>query len=283
MDFFSMLGLAVLGIFATVMLTGILAGIIAFGWIDGGLRAKVQEAVISDLSNGFIQHRLELLKDELRIREAEEEKPINRRPWWSQKTLDMLSRVPPESIRLDRAIGLERKFLYRLPARQLCAQIVNAISEETYVADAAEEIPRRVRLATMMLVVAGLTSNPLGDRILVDSPRPFAFFLLRMPLGTAKLRAIAFVDSIQIGLTDAVTAAGRRIAASVIAIECVGILLPSVGMLNIFAQTGSMLLRGVGGIMAAIVCLVVGLTLFAASLVVSTLTFRWIDGFASAR
>ena len=47
MDFFPALGFAVLGIFATVMLTGSLAGIIAFGFIDGGMRSQIQLNVVA--------------------------------------------------------------------------------------------------------------------------------------------------------------------------------------------------------------------------------------------
>lgn len=263
MDIFPALGLAVLGIFVTIILSGVLAGIIAFGLIDTGQRKATQQRILERLVEAPVRAALE---DD----EANDFVPrnVSDHHGWAWHTMDLLTKGKPtlfvEILRLDPDL------LYRLPYRQLCGKIANAIGGEAFDGPHAHE--PRFQPATMMLLIAENATRPISQHLYAD-----------ISYGIAKVRALAFVDSIQISLADAVQHRAQSISFCVIAVILLSLLVPSLHALNIFATEHSLFLRSVGGVSAIVCAAALLFMLSLAATIVATLTFSWIDRFASAR
>lgn len=259
-----MLGLAVLGIFTTIVLSGVLAGVIAFGLIDSRFRCLVQADVIERLvdipARRFLEH--------VDMEEPEELGPAKSR-WWGKRTVHALRHGHPSN--LSAVVQLRPNNLFRLSYRQLSAQIANAVVGEVRRKE-GDESGNRIYPATLLLMIADNESRGRDRRHVM-----FASF------ATTESRALAFVDSIQIELAEAVQRRAGALASIVIGIIFLAILLPNFTALNAFAEGSSDLLRTIGSVFALIFALVLILTLSLAAKIIATLTFRWIDRFASAR
>jgi len=271
MAIFPALGLAVLGIFVTIVLSGVLAGIIAFGLIDSKYRERAQQAVILwmiDLpARNFIGD--DNLKEIKGLKEGLDFS-YHQRPWWGEMTLEVL--LHRGSFRLAELLQLDSRNLFRLPYRQLCGQIANGLAAETRQNLEDEEDGRLIYALTMLLVIA--------DNAALGHPATRAVFI---PFSAAKTRAMAFIDRVQMELAEQVQRAANRISLYVIAVILIAILVPSLDALNLFYLSSSHLLQTVGGIGSLIVAPFLIITLALAARIVAALTFRWIDRFASAR
>lgn len=263
MEIFPALGLAVAGIFAVIMLSGALAGIIAYGLIDSRYRAEIQSEVlgrifsrqVGDFFSGFDKDKF----DKFRNRAAE--------GWWGTMTLSILADNYYGGI--ANWVGLEPHRLFQLPHRQLCAQIVNAVATESYQYDDERE--------------AGFC--PLTMLLFIASGRPHSgdYRSILAPYSAMKTRSLAFVDAIQIELIEAIQRRASLISTLVISLALLAIIIPNLEALNIFTLDRSTLLRTVGVVLALIVAPILVITLSLAARIVALLTFKWIDRFASAR
>lgn len=268
MDIFPALGLAVFGVFITIILSGVLAGIIAFGLIDSFYREIVQSRVVSDLIDEPVERhfRESGRKDDFPIRKGG-------RPWWGLRSWRKLR--DRNRHELQNVMHFNSRSFFRLPYRQLCAQIANAVAAECHEADFKGPNARTFEV-TMFLLLADHYADRFRE---VGSDQR----LDQIDFSFAKSRAIAFIDQLQAALADGVQQRARQIANVVIVLILAASLLPNVGALNAFATENSWLLQTVGGILSLVfaIVLVIGLT-FAAQ-IVAILTFRWTDRIASAR
>lgn len=262
MDLFPSIGLAVLGIFATVAFGGMMSGVIAFGVVDGGLRRRVQRGVVRRL----VEEQLErFLHDQM-----EQEDGV-RPERWEHDTIDALRQAAKRRQGLAGLLRLDPRRFYALPYRQLCGQIANAVGPE-FQDEPALHGEARLQPVTAVLAMAEAANNGDYHRTLVDLDHPLA-----------RRRALQFVDTIQMELADAVLARARWCAAAAIILMLAAILVPSVGALNIYREDPSFVLRVMGGAFAAAVAVLLLAALTYAATIVAVITFRWIDRFASAR
>lgn len=264
MGIFPALGLAVLGIFSTIILSGILAGIIAFGLIDLGYRRRIQAHVVKTL---LLQPVASFLEADPRFEQT------NDGSWWGIASLIAL-RIRHNRLDLEGVLPKPLQ-LFNLPYRQLCGQIANVLSEEAFRLDKATdqnfEEPVRPALAPLTLALTCAWLSAKGRDI-----RPFPFIV-------ARTRALDFLDTIQIALADAILRVARFIAGMVVLVIFLAILLPNLDALNVFAMTQSSIARSLGAMIGIFVALLLAAVLAFAATIVSTLTFRWIDRVASAR
>jgi hypothetical protein len=133
--------------------------------------------------------------------------------------------------------------------------------------------PSNFQPLTLALFMASSASSK-GRNIAIRGPLSHAF---------VKTHALAFLDSIQIALADAVLARARSLSIMVITIIFLAILAPNLETLNIYANSPSFLARSGGTLLALFIAPFLIATLAASATIVSTLTFRWIDRFAAAR
>jgi hypothetical protein len=263
LNLFPALGLAVLGIFATVVLGGLLAGVIAFGVIDGGLRSWVQRRVIGRLVEGPLR---KMRGDYFPIQEGM--LPHS----WDRETIDALMQVAENRDGLAHFLRIDAQRLYELPYRQLCGQIASGISAELH--DDADDRTARSTFqpVTAMLVIAESVNNGDHRRAMVD-----------LEPQHARHRALQFIDTIQITLASAVFTTARWCAALFVALMLAAILFPSLNAFNMYSDYRSTVLRAFGSMLAVAIAVIIVIALSYASTIVALITFRWVDRHASLR
>lgn len=274
MDIFTAIGFAVVGIFITVIASGILAGIVAYGMIDGRGRAKVQRTVISQLVNEPIK----LLLDEQTTREwllaVIETTGIYRGKFEHLWLTGHVNLVP-------RLIGMPSESFYSLPYRQLCGQVATRVSAD--IAALSTENRQASPLAAIMALsymcrnefrtdLDRWKNNPEGEW---RRPGPSA-----QELSDAALSAI---DSMQVVLADATDNRAAAIGFLVVLVIFSALLIPSATQLYVFNDPSNFLFQATGLIVTIVISTVLLLVLAFGALIVSRVTFRWVDRFASAR
>lgn len=265
MSVFSTMGLAAAGIFVTVMLSGILAGIIAFGLIDGVFRRTVQAEVVHRLLDRPVADFLQQGRSDWVVHFPQ-----------GRAIIEALRIMSKGGALLPKLLQMDEERLFALPYRQLCGQIANVIASETTqpVDDPGGAYPPYVPVPgrlTLAMAIADQMAKAGSDWEFPPNENGFI-----------RMRALAFLDTIQIALGTAVLQRARWIAAALVLLIVVAILAPNWQAMNMFADRTSAL-HDIGAIIALFVAPVIGLLLANAAAIVAGLTFRWIDRIASAR
>jgi hypothetical protein len=258
MEFFPALGLAVLGIFVTIILSGVLAGIIAFGLIESNSRGAIQARVIRILVDRRIEDFF-----------TEDGRSVFRDDDGREESLSYVRNRGFESL-----VPLDPRRLFRLPYRQLCGQLANAIGAESFGADEKGDGRSNFQPLTLALFIANLEGAKRRRAVIGDG---------RISDAVLKTHALAFLDELQIALADAVLERARILSMIVIAIIFMAILAPNLDRLNIYGTDPSFILRSTGTLIALIIAPIMILLLGSAASIVAALIFRWIDRFAAAR
>jgi hypothetical protein len=288
MTFFPALGAAALGIFITIVLSGILAGIIAFGLIEARFRRKIQRRVIGQLVDEPVYaflHKRSNIENIYDSEESSEYFPNESSAYFVLEKLTSTGKFKNNPSRMWRGdsliavlVRLKPNYLFALPYRQVCGQIANAIGSEAH-DDDFDEPPssydegwHRVRPLTLALLIADQEHSGFieSDLSYLKTPHP-------------KVRALAYLDSVQIALANAIFDKVRTISLFVTSLIITGIVASRSGMLNLWVESASTFLQIAGGIAASIGALLINFLLVIASTVVAVLTFGWIDRYATAR
>lgn len=263
MNLFPSLGLAVLGIFTTVVLVGVLAGVIAFGLVERVLRRRAQETVVRQLVDYPIRHFL--------ANENTAPEDVGDLEYYWPELMTLLSELARSPDILAHLLRLDPGRLYGLPYRQLCGQIANAIGAE-FPVDWEQEQYSHLQPVTISLFIAEGASNKEHSLI------PFS--VAHTP---ARRRAMQFLDTLQIALAGAVLASARQCAGWTILFILAVTILPSLTMLNLFAGDPSIALRAIGGIIGIVCAAVLIVALAYAASIIAEMTFRLVDRSATAR
>lgn len=262
-NLFPSLGLAVLGIFTTVVLVGVLAGVIAFGLVERGLRRRAQRTVVRHLVDDPIRR---LLENENRPPEG-----VSGSDYARLEPMARLRELAGSHDILAQLLRLDPVRLYGLPYRQLCGQVANAIGAE-FPVDGEPEPYAPLGPVTIALAIAERASNE--EHSFMPSS------VAHMP---PRRRAMQFVDTIQIALAEAVLANARQCAGWTIIFILSVTILPGLTMLNIFAGDPSIALRAIGGFIGVGCATVLIFALAYAASIIAEMTFRLVDRSAAAR
>jgi hypothetical protein len=258
MEIFAGLGLAVGGIFATIVFAGILAGIIAFGLMDLGIRALIHRTVVNQkidervarLDPKYYPMFVEILWG-LDLPESEELRSLARHGDAVPKLLHM---TPHQ--------------FFGLHYRQLCGQIAARINREMM----SQEDPYRYRgPITALFALANVTT---------PDETPFAMHEEQFRPDD---RALAAVDTLQIDLGNAVIRTAKWLAGGIVALLFVALYIPTASRMAFFADSSEAMFRAAGGVLAALVSLLLLVAFAFGAVVIAALTFRWIDRLASPR
>lgn len=258
MEIFAGIGLAVGGIFATIVLAGMLAGIIAFGLMDLGIRTRVQRKVVKR-------------KIDDRVTEADPEGDAIifetvrvSGPSEMYELRDLAKRGDA----VPALLHMSPDQLFGLPYRQLCGQIAARINREMISLDGP--YPYR-GLVTALFALA-------HERQLTDKQS-----IIHDQWFKPDERALAAVDRLQIDLGNAVLRTANWVAGCIVALLFFALYIPTASQMAFFADSSYAMSRAAGGALAAVVSLTLLLAFAFGAVVVATLTFRWIDRLASAR
>ncbi|MDB5677450.1 hypothetical protein [Sphingomonas bacterium] len=253
MEIFWLLGQAAAGIFIAVLLSGILAGVIAYGLIDGWMRRNIQRSLIEDLLHRYRRHEM-----------------------WTPLSpggQDEQDRPPPRDFSPDGALYLPHVLalvpddFFGLPYRQLCGQLAGRISADV-ASDAAGN-----GASDLSLFLARYIQQPDSAHA-SDGREEFR--------RTAQ-RALTWVDRLQIRLANGVTVAASRIAAQVVLLIYFALSLPfALGMASM-RPASSRISTTVEAIGWSVVAIMIIAMLAYGSQIIARLTFGWIDRLASPR
>jgi hypothetical protein len=260
---FPSLGLAVLGIFTTVVLVGVLAGVIAFGLVERGLRRRAQGTVVRQLVDDPIRRALE---NENRPPES-----VGGLEYRWPELMAALRELASSHDILARLLRLDPGRLYGLPYRQLCGQIANAMGAE-FPVEGERELYSPLQMVTIALALAERASN-----------EEHSFMPFSVAHTPPRRRAMQFLDTLQIALAEAVLASARQCAGWTILFILAVAILPGLAVLNIFAGDPSIALRAIGGIIGIACATVLIFALAYAASIIAEMTFRLVDRSATAR
>lgn len=275
MEIFPALGLAVLGIFATISLSGILAGVIAFGWIDTNARRRTQERVISELIDEPVRRYFSRVRN-LSSVESRDDEYLNF-PLWEHAALRALEEHSRFRSATAAIVRLAPANLFSLQYRQLCGQIAHTVGSEFYDHDFSEDLSRPYEFNALGPMTLSLL---IADASIDDEPMEPT---LRLHQSDAKTRALRYLDAVQIALAKSIIGKVRLYAMLIITVILTAILIPNFDALNLFATSSSMFARGWGTVIAMAIAPILIIAFAFAATVVSVLTFRLIDQNASSR
>ena len=258
MEIFAGIGLAVAGIFATIILAGMLAGIIAFGLMDLGIRARVHRRVVNRRIDDRVSkaHPEEdpIIFETLRVLDPTE--------------MDELRDLAKRGDAVPTLLHMTPNQLFGLHYRQLCGQIAVRINREMI----SLEGPYPYRgLITSFFALAHAPQR--------GETRSFVHERWFKP----DERALAAVDNLQIDLGNGVLRAANWLAGGIVALLFVALYIPTASQMAFFADSSYAMSRATGGALAALVSLPLLVGFAFGAVVVAALTFRWIDRLASAR
>ena len=261
MEIFYGLGQAVAGIFITVLLSGILAGIVAYGLIEKWFREQTQRNVVTTL----------LQREYAEPPERERSK---------EKTEDAGAR------RLMSLLDLDDSDFYSLPYRQLCGLLAARVSADVAAAaatSAAADAEAAAAVKTATESAASEDAPKSVARVLAAHMKPLSVTPEPPTIRKDAERALAFVDKLQVKLAEAVASRAFNISTVIVTLIFTGLFIPAANALQIFNESSYLLVRSFGMMVSlTIAVLILGCLAFG-SVIVASLTFRWIDRLASAR
>jgi hypothetical protein len=232
MEILSALGGAMTGLFLTVMLTGMLAGIVAFGILDLYQRGHVQ-----------------------RIATARFFAPDPRKS---------LSEFLPDFV------GIDERYFWRLPYRQLCGQLAGHVSlelrndesseREAFLTEYLAEHNERRREHVRQTFNDRQTSSVRGAN-------------------KAAQRALQTIDGLQVVLAEEVQQAAGKLVAWFVYLTFAAICIP----LAIFIGPSWQAFSVNAALSALLLAGMIAVALAFAATIVGSLTFKWVDRYASSR
>lgn len=234
MEILSALGGAMTGLFLTVMLTGILAGIVAFGILDLYQRGHVQRTATARFF-----------------------------AYGPRRT---------QSDFLPGVVGIDERYFWRLPYRQLCGQLAGHVSLELR---NDESRGREASLTEYLAEHYGRRREYLRQ---TSDDRRFETSSVRSANEAAQ-QALQTIDGLQVVLAEEVQQAAARLVAwfvyltfAAICIPLAIFIAPSWQAFSLNAAISSLLLSGM-----------IAIALAFAATIVGSLIFKWVDRYASSR
>jgi hypothetical protein len=292
LDLFRDLGLAVGGLFITVLLGGTLTGVICYGYTEIFSRRRIQHDQTVALVDGPLIRAFEMegyasALERLRRRyspdySAQSDGAFQRERRVARYIARIRKALKNEEGFVPTLLGLPHRAFYSLHYRQLCGQMAARINREAMDAGSENRTPAEPLTDALSLIAPGW-EEALPPQAIMAEFGPGSKRLDAFDRHSRSERAMAVVDLLQIRIAEAMNLHVLKLSASITAVMFTILAVSGASYLNFAESQDFILSRMAGAIVALLAALVMAILLGSAACIIATLTFRTIDRAASPR